>query len=161
MTVDALLTKWLGKKGAGERAEYQHFLTELAQALSVPTPGDDGHDVDDYRFEAPVRSQAAFGTKGTHRIDLYKRDHFILEAKQSQGRPGEALPDEAPEPPPETLYDLFGAPISERMAAMTRCWRGPGRGSPISNIRAARRGPRPISSSAIRPLLAARTSEAD
>ena len=33
MTLDALLAKWLGKEKAGERAEYQQFLTELMAAL--------------------------------------------------------------------------------------------------------------------------------
>ena len=108
MTVDQLLEKWLGKEKAGERAEYQQFLTEFAQALDLPTPGDPGHAVENYRFEAPVKSEAALGTKGTGRIDLYKRDHFVLEAKQSQVKPGEALPDDPPEAPPEPIKDLFG-----------------------------------------------------
>ena len=108
MTLDDLLTKWLGKEGAGERAEYQQFLTEFCQALDLPTPGDPGQAVADYRFEAPVKSEAALGRKGTGRIDLYKRDCFILEAKQSQLKPGETPPVEPAAPMAETVYDLFG-----------------------------------------------------
>jgi len=54
MTPDDLLKKWLGKRGAGERAEYQQFLTEFMQALEVASPGDPGFAVDDYRCEAPT-----------------------------------------------------------------------------------------------------------
>ena len=109
MTIDHLLAKWLGKEKAGERAEYQQFLTELMQALGVDTPGDGGVPVADFQFEAPVRSAAVYGGTGTKRIDLYKRGHFILEAKQSQ--PGaDAAPSREAEVA-ETLYDLFGTPV--------------------------------------------------
>lgn len=111
MTLDTLLAKWLGKDKAGERAEYQQFLTELMQALGVATPGDDGVPAEHFRFEMPVQSAAVYGGKGTKRIDLYKRGHFILEAKQSQLGPGEVLADDPSEPPAETIYDLFGKPI--------------------------------------------------
>jgi hypothetical protein len=111
MTLDDLLKKWLGKEGGAERANYQMFLTELTQALGLPAPDPKGAGLGDYQFEAPVRSEAALGTKGTGRIDLYKRDSFILEAKQSQVKPGEALPEEPAEPPPAPIYDLFGNPV--------------------------------------------------
>ena len=88
MTIDQLLKKWVGKEKAGERAEYQQFLTELMGALGVPSPGDDGVPVADYQFEAPVSSAAIYGTATKKRIDLYRRGRFILEAKQSQ--PGAA-----------------------------------------------------------------------
>jgi hypothetical protein len=109
--LDDLLKKWLGTEGGAERANYQMFLTELCQALGLPAPNPKGSGLGDYQFEAPVKSEAALGTKGTGRIDLYKRDHFILEAKQSQLKPGEALPADAPDPPPEPVYDLFGNPV--------------------------------------------------
>lgn len=111
MTVDDLIAKWLGKQGGGERAEYQHFLTELAQALGVPSPGDPGFATEDFRFEAPVRSAAVFGNLGTKRIDLYKRDCFVLEAKQSRETPGNATIADEPVPVGETIFDLFGTPI--------------------------------------------------
>jgi hypothetical protein len=108
MTLDDLLAKWLDREGGAERANYQMFLTELAQALGLPAPDPKGVGLGDYQFEAPVRSEAVLGTKGTGRIDLYKRDCFVLEAKQSQLRPGEAAPPEPEGPPPEPTYDLFG-----------------------------------------------------
>ncbi len=111
MTLDDLLRKWLDTEGGAERANYQMFLTEFAQALDLPTPDPKGAGLGDYQFEAPVKSQAVFGTKGTGRIDLYKRDCFVLEAKQSQVRPGEALPLDPPAPPPVPVFDLFGNPV--------------------------------------------------
>ena len=111
MQLDDLLKKWLGKEGGSERANYQMFLTELAQALGLPAPDPKGSGLGDYQFEAPVKSEAALGGKGTSRVDLYKRNCFILEAKQSQLKPGEALPPDAPEPSPEPVYDLFGNPV--------------------------------------------------
>lgn len=109
--LDDLLKKWIGTEGGAERANYQMFLTELCQALDLPTPNPKGSGLGDYQFEAPVKSEAALGTKGTGRIDLYKRDCFILEAKQSQLKPGEAPPPDPPASPPVPIYDLFGNPV--------------------------------------------------
>jgi hypothetical protein len=106
--IEQLLTKWLGKEGGAERANYQMFLTELTQALGVSTPDPKGVGLGDYQFEAPVRSLAALGKKGTGRIDLYKRDHFILEAKQSRMNGNEPAELDLPEPPPQPVKDLFG-----------------------------------------------------
>jgi type I restriction-modification system DNA methylase subunit len=109
MDVGAFIAKYWGKPGGAERATYQMFLTELAQALGAPTPDPaTGGELGAYQFEGPVKSEAALGKKGTGRIDLYKRDCFILEAKQSQLKEGESLPDEAPEAPAEPIKDLFG-----------------------------------------------------
>ena len=108
MTLDDLLKKWRDTEGGAERANYQMFLTELAQALGVPAADPKGAGLGDYQFEAPVKSLAALGKKGTGRIDLYKRDCFILEAKQSRMKPGEAPVLDLPEPPPQPIYNLFG-----------------------------------------------------
>ena len=108
MTIDDLLAKWLDREGGAERANYQMFLSELTGALGLPAPEPKGAGLGSYEFEAPVKSEAALGRKGTGRIDLYKRDCFILEAKQSQLKPGEAAPPEPAAPPPEPIRDLFG-----------------------------------------------------
>ena len=100
MTLDTLIAKWLGKEKAGERAEYQQFLTELMVALGVGSPGDDGVPAEHFRFEMPVRSETVYGGKGVKRIDLYKRGCFILEAKQSQPGASEATLGETPRCPP-------------------------------------------------------------
>ena len=84
------------------------FLAEFCQTLDLPPPDPSGKGLGNYEFEAPVKSQAVLGTKGTGRIDLYKKDCFIFEAKQSQVKPGEAVPADAPEEALETVTDLFG-----------------------------------------------------
>ncbi|MBX9730955.1 MAG: class I SAM-dependent DNA methyltransferase [Sphingomonas sp.] len=108
MELSAFIARWLGQEGGAERANYQMFLTEFCTALDLPLPHPKGAGLGDYQFEAPVKSEAAFGKKGTHRIDLYKRGHFILEAKQSQIKPGETLPSEPAPEPLEAVTDLFG-----------------------------------------------------
>ena len=68
---------------AAERASYQTFLTELTQLLRLPpilTQGMEGAEA--YCAEKPVKFFNAEGNYTTRRIDLYKRDCFVLEAKQ-------------------------------------------------------------------------------
>ena len=108
MELGAFIDRWFGREGGAERANYQMFLSELCQTLDLPIPDPKGQGLENYVFEAPVKSQAVLGTKGTGRIDLYKKDCFILEAKQSQVKPGEAIPADAPEEALETVTDLFG-----------------------------------------------------
>jgi hypothetical protein len=83
MELNAFITKWLGVKGGAERANYQLFLTEFAQALDLPTasPGEQG-SLGPYQFDGPVPGGSLSGGVGF--IDLYKRGCFILEAKQSK-----------------------------------------------------------------------------
>lgn len=117
MQLEQFLDRWLNKAGGAERANYQLFLSEMCETLDLPRPDPaTGGRLSDFQFEGPVSSAAAFGTKGTHRIDLYKRDAFILEAKQSQIGRNETPPDEPDAPPLETLYDLFGNPVGTRAA---------------------------------------------
>ena len=108
MELKAFIDRWFGREGGAERANYALFLTEFCQTLDLPPPDPSGKGLGNYEFEAPVKSVAVLGTKGTGRIDLYKKDCFILEAKQSQVKPGEAIPADAPEEALETVTDLFG-----------------------------------------------------
>ncbi len=79
------VTRWLGREGGQERANYALFLTELCDALDLPRPepaGPHSHR-NAYTFERAVQ----FGETATRlhgRIDLYKRGCFVLEAKQSR-----------------------------------------------------------------------------
>lgn len=111
MELTAFIYKWLGVKGGAERANYQLFLTEFAQALDLPTasPGEQGK-LGNYQFDGPVPGGAVSGATGF--IDLYKRGCFILEAKQS--KIGEAdqkqadfwdAPAAAPSSPSGARYD--------------------------------------------------------
>jgi len=83
MELTAFIHKWLGVKGGAERANYQLFLTEFAQALDLPTasPGEQGK-LGHYQFDGPIPGGAVSG--GTGFADLYKRGCFILDAKQSR-----------------------------------------------------------------------------
>ena len=108
MELGAFIDRWFGREGGAERANYALFLAEFCQTLDLPVPDPSGKGLGNYEFEAPVKSEAVYGGKGTKRIDLYKRDCFILEAKQSQVKPGETIPADAPQEALETVTDLFG-----------------------------------------------------
>ncbi len=79
MGVEDFISRWHGREGGAERANYVLFLRELTDALDLPIPEPADSD-STYRFEYPVR-----GDHGPPlRIDLYKKGAFILEAKQSR-----------------------------------------------------------------------------
>lgn len=82
-TTPDFLTRWHGS-AAAERANYQLFLTELCDYLSLPRPEPTVADTrrNAYVFERPVTLSDGFGESSTGFIDLYKRDCFVLEAKQ-------------------------------------------------------------------------------
>ena len=83
MEVGAFISKWLGVTGGAERANYAQFINDFCQALNLPEPGvAEGGVLGNYQFEGPVPGGGAGGNTGA--IDLYKRGHFILEAKQSK-----------------------------------------------------------------------------
>ena len=77
------ITRWT-RSSAAERANYQLFLSELCDLLGVgrPNPSTADDSADAYVFERSVRFDHADGTHSTGRIDLYKRNCFVLEAKQ-------------------------------------------------------------------------------
>jgi hypothetical protein len=88
--VEALIAKWEGARGGAEQANFAVFIHDLVDALELERPGvAEGGVLGDYQFEGPVAggSNRTLGGKG--RIDLYKRGCFVMEAKQSQLRPGE------------------------------------------------------------------------
>ncbi len=74
--------------GGAERSNYQIFVQKLCAALDVAPPGMAGpdHERNDYVFERRVDFTHPDGTTTPGYIDCYKRDHFILEAKQSKRR---------------------------------------------------------------------------
>lgn len=82
MQIDDFIERWLGS-GGSEMATAQSFAIELTELLGVPRPNVSDKDGDflDYRFERPV-TLTHTGRKRNGRIDLYKKGHFILEAKQ-------------------------------------------------------------------------------
>ena len=80
--------------GAAERANYQLFLSELCDVLSVPRPepsvADDSRN--HYVFERAVHFHNGDGTTSFGRIDLYKKGCFVLESKQGSNRTALSLP---------------------------------------------------------------------
>lgn len=88
--VAAFIRRWADREGGQERANYVLFLAELCDVLGVdrPDPASATTHDNDYVFERSVREAARDGGASTKRIDLYKRDSFVLEAKQSRQEGG-------------------------------------------------------------------------
>lgn len=95
--VAAFVTRWKASGGA-ERANYTSFLTELCGILGVepPQPSANDPERDEYVFERAVTFHHPDGTTSTGRIDLYKRNAFVLEAKQGIEAEAPALFDLVP-----------------------------------------------------------------
>lgn len=81
--IHAFISRWQAS-GAAERANYQLFLSELCDQLTVarpnPTQADEARN--DYVFERKVIFHNGDGSTSVGFIDLYKRSCFVLEAKQ-------------------------------------------------------------------------------
>jgi hypothetical protein len=89
--IDEFVRRWEAS-GAAERANYQLFLSELCDLLGVqrpePTRPDDRDNA--YVFERRVVFHHGDGSSSVGRIDLYRRGHFICEAKQGSDRVDES-----------------------------------------------------------------------
>ncbi len=74
--------------GGSEMANAQLFVERLARAIGVEAPAmaREENRLNDYVFERAVIFHHPGGTTSNGRIDCYKRDCFILEAKQSAKR---------------------------------------------------------------------------
>jgi hypothetical protein len=81
--IDAFLARWAGASG-GELANYQLFLTELAELLELPRPepATAEREANAYVFERQVTFRYGDGSVGEGRIDLYRRGAFVCEAKK-------------------------------------------------------------------------------
>ena len=87
--VAKFIARWSHAEAA-ERANYVLFLSELCDLLGVPRPDPAGPDTETnaYVFERAVTFHHRGSTKTTTgRIDLYRRDCFVLEAKQYAAAP--------------------------------------------------------------------------
>ena len=92
MTTEAKL-KTLAERWAhaapAERANAQSYLIELCAALDVEPPRPAGSG---YEFEFAVVVVNRDGTESTNFVDLFKRGHFVLEAKdQDASKPDSQL----------------------------------------------------------------------
>ncbi|MGR3593057.1 MAG: class I SAM-dependent DNA methyltransferase [Limimaricola soesokkakensis] len=90
LLVEDFIARWRAS-GGSESANFQTFASELCDMLGVerPKPAQSDGQADDYRFERPV-TETHTGISRPRRIDLYRRDCFIMEAKQGAGPKAEA-----------------------------------------------------------------------
>ena len=110
LQIDAFVAHWRNT-GGSELANTQSFINGLCNLLGLEPPAgsrtDDAHN--DYVFERRVFQDNGDGTQSFGRIDCYKRDAFILEAKQGS----EA--DRAAADKGEDDLDIFGQTASARV----------------------------------------------
>jgi len=80
---ESFITRWK-RSSASERANYALFLSELCDLIEVPRPDPSTSDEDanTYVIDKAVVFKELDGSSGTNFIDLYKRNCFVLEAKQ-------------------------------------------------------------------------------
>lgn len=82
--VTEFITRWKGNTGS-ERANFQSFMGELCGLLKLPLPdpgkGENAHNA--YVYERFIAPQRADSTTEKRYIDLYRRDCFVLEGKQT------------------------------------------------------------------------------
>jgi hypothetical protein len=116
--VEAFIARWQGSSGQ-ERANYAMFLSELCDLIGVPkpSPAKESAQHNDYVFERAVFEPGRDSAGAWKRIDLYRRDAFVLEAKQSRRRDGNKRDkDEQPE-----LFE-DGESLSRGRRSVNRSW---------------------------------------
>ena len=74
--------------GGAERANYQIFIERLCGALGLPGPdlAREENSLNDYVFERRVDFKHPDGTTTSGFMDCYRKNCFVLEAKQSRKR---------------------------------------------------------------------------
>ena len=104
---EAFIARWQGQEGGQERANYGMFLTELCDLIEVgkPQPAGATHEHNDYVFERAVTRHKDQGDS-TGRIDLYKRNSFVLEAKQSRMKGAKQVAGQ------DSLFDAPDGPLA-------------------------------------------------
>lgn len=82
--VNAFLKRWKGNSGS-ERANFQSFMRDLCTLLGLPhpDPGEGESSQNSYVFERYIASARVDGNTDNRYIDLYRRDCFVLEGKQT------------------------------------------------------------------------------
>ena len=81
MQIDSFITKW-SASSAAERANKDLFLLDLCEVLQVekPHPTTDDVESNTYTFERDAVLVHEGQKTSVGKMDLYKEDHFILEA---------------------------------------------------------------------------------
>lgn len=82
--VTEFVARWKGNDGS-EKSNFQSFMRELCELLELPLPdpGKAENDHNAYVFERFIAPQRADSTTEKRYIDLYRRDCFVLEGKQT------------------------------------------------------------------------------
>lgn len=82
--VKDFLKRWKGNTGS-EKSNFQSFIGDLCTLLELPqpNPGEGDNKKNAYIFERFIAPQRADSTTEKRFIDLYKRNHFVLEGKQT------------------------------------------------------------------------------
>ena len=83
MSPDDFISRWQ-PSGASERANYQSFLLDLCDMLGVGKPDPKTPFENENAYVSEKSIPLPHGKTGA--VDLYKRGHFILEAKQGGGQ---------------------------------------------------------------------------
>ncbi|HEX3485153.1 MAG TPA: type IIL restriction-modification enzyme MmeI [Micropepsaceae bacterium] len=85
--MDRFIARWAASN-AGERSNFQLFMSEFCDVLGVPppNPATENEADNEYVFERSVAFNHDDGSRTIGRIDLYKRGSFVLEGKQSKKR---------------------------------------------------------------------------
>ncbi len=119
--IDTFIAQWRDT-GGSELANTQSFINGLCELLGVEKPRGSRTDdsANDYVFERRVFQDNGDGTQSFGRIDAYKRDAFILEAKQGS----EA--DRAAAAIGKDDLDLFGQTAATRLKRGTATRGTPG-----------------------------------
>lgn len=108
--VESFIEEWR-ETGGSELANTQSFISGLCTLLGVSPPRGSRTDdkLNDYVFERRVFQDNGDGTVSFGRIDCYKRDSFVLEAKQGSDADRRAAERDEPD------LDFFGQTAATRM----------------------------------------------
>lgn len=80
-TVQQFIARWSASRAA-EEAVYQQFFLEFCDLLGVEKPDPGVNASDAYRFQKPVLIQHEDGKETWNKIDFFRKDCFVIEAKQ-------------------------------------------------------------------------------
>ncbi|MEP9349970.1 DNA methyltransferase [Xanthobacter sp. KR7-225] len=113
--VERFISRWTGREGGQERANYALFLTEFCRLIGVDSPEPAAHatELNAYVFERAVTFREPDGSTAKGRIDLYKRGCFVLEAKQSRQGEGPKAAAGAAQP---ALFPIEELPQGRRVS---------------------------------------------
>ena len=124
-TIDSFIAEFSASGGA-ERSNAQLFVMGLCEVLGLQRPSAAQSDTasDDYVFERRIAFRHPNGTTTPGWIDCYKRDSFILEAKQSRKRSTKGDPDQLALPGdaflPKTGHAIQGTRQWDRVMVQAR-----------------------------------------